>query len=713
LVDSWASLVVVVSLSLTMNSFQQFANSLQDPGTSSTFVQIRSSLERIPQLLLSSSNLLNTSKQEDFQGRVSGDFNFHFQFRIEGGGFFQSGVLVAAASRYAGGLPVPLTCVWKRRVGDLLVHIPGVTSNMYQISADDIGTEVVVEASPADQDDGLTGTAIGAIGPFDLDPATRRSLDDALGFGEARFEASFLSADDDGPSRDGRNGRNKGPQDVKISISAENVKVCGVPGKRDIVAEYGTDFPKVILHPLDSVKFTLAMGETNTLQLAARSRSKRDLLALCVRCFHAKKHISLTAISEHLLPVQHMTTVASSVTESGSQVDACVIVERLAKELNRSMSKKEVADRALRNTSIEKQDLQDQLVETIQGFSEVMGGLEEELDAPTLLVQPQISPQEVQEQLQESLKTNELLEAELRRSRGEIEKLRSEREEREAHPSGGGALADEAARLREERSALQTRLLELSTGSYDLQTQKKTEQAHTQELKRLRQDVEALHNQKEYLRDELQEKAREKEDLQQNFLYVKTQLDKVQMKQARSIGPGGGQEAEKHQMAVDAVGAERSELSCRLESLLNDFEKEKAYHEQSVERLMKVNGKLMEEKDRASREVMRLGQLYSEAVQQLKDLGTTTAEVAVPEKAFGATGSSSSSSYHVAAAAAAERSPFAVSRHRPEDDEDNDKDLQQEIEQARAELRELDEKISKRDQENESLKSRIRKLAVA
>merc|ERR1719343_203643 len=108
------------------------------------------------------------------------------------------------------------------------------------------------------------------------------------------------------------------------------------------------------------------------------------------------------------------------------------------------------------------------------------------------------------------------------------------------------------------------------------------DQAHTQELKRLRQDVESLHNQKEHFRRDLQDKDREREELQQNFLYVKNQLDKVQMKQAQShanYGDGGTRELQKHQHSLEAVGEERSRLSSRLEQILNEFEKEKAYHE--------------------------------------------------------------------------------------------------------------------------------------
>jgi len=437
------------------------------------------------------------------------------------------------------------------------------------------------------------------------------------------------------------------------------------------------------------------MSESKTFQLSAPSRAVRDLVALTIRCFHAKKHISSAAILRQLLPVQQLVPGpgVGGAPLDGGRLDFCIVLERLIKELNRSMMQKELSERMLRNTNLEKHDLQDQLLETIGGFSEVMGDLEGQLTDPSLppAAQPAASPDRLQEQVKESFSTNQFLQAELQRATDELAQLRSEREarRRDDRPAGGGVLVQEATRLREERSALQTRLMELSNGTFNAEKQEKVDQAHTQELKRLRQDVEQLHNSKEQLRRELQDKGREREELQQNFLYVKSQLDKVQMKQAQSFnGNGsadGSREQQKHQKALDAVGEERSRLSSRLETLLNEFEKEKGYHEQSLERLMKANGKIMEEKDRSSREVQRLSQLYADSVKQLQGVGQ---------------------------GGETDRTMMTTGTLRPEDGGSSDEG-QDEVRKLTAELATVEESLVKREQENDSLKSRIRKLAIA
>ncbi|CAE7637053.1 unnamed protein product [Symbiodinium pilosum] len=162
-----------------MQTLKDLTSSLHD---GASLQRLRDNLNELPKRWLA-----RVEQPEDYLlGTVRGECNYHFKFRLEGGGYFQTGVLVASAEASPGGLPVPLKCRWKRKIGDLPVEIPGVTSNMYQISADDVGTDISVEAQPADFDDGHHGIVIGEIGPFELDPATRRSLDNALGLGGSR-----------------------------------------------------------------------------------------------------------------------------------------------------------------------------------------------------------------------------------------------------------------------------------------------------------------------------------------------------------------------------------------------------------------------------------------------------------------------------------------------------------------------------------------------
>ncbi|CAK0855506.1 unnamed protein product, partial [Prorocentrum cordatum] len=112
-----------------MQTLHELARSLNDPrGLEAGLEKLRDGLLEIPRML----QLCESAQDDVSLGRVSGDHNFRFTFRLEGGGFFQTGVLIAAAESFTSNMPIPLKCKWKRRVGDLPVEIPGVTSNMYQ-----------------------------------------------------------------------------------------------------------------------------------------------------------------------------------------------------------------------------------------------------------------------------------------------------------------------------------------------------------------------------------------------------------------------------------------------------------------------------------------------------------------------------------------------------------------------------------------------------
>mmetsp|Transcript_88639 Transcript_88639/g.211640 ORF Transcript_88639/g.211640 Transcript_88639/m.211640 type:complete len:650 (+) Transcript_88639:101-2050(+) len=649
-----------------MQTLKDLTSSLHD---SASLQRLRDNLNELPKRWLA-----RVEQPEDYLlGSVRGECNYHFKFRLEGGGYFQTGVLVASAEASPGGLPVPLKCRWKRKIGDLPVEIPGVTSNMYQISADDVGTDISVEAQPADVDDGHHGTVIGEIGPFELDPATRRSLDNALGLGGSRFAVmqSKLPGEAPGGAR----------QDLAIQVSSEGVRVtsvgAGYQGRdsREVYAEYSSEYPKVIIHPLDTTKFRLVMSEVKTFHLMALTRTARDLIALTIRCFHAKKYMSTSSLLQTLLPVQAPATAGAVIPITDARLDACIVLETLAKELNRTMQQKEISEKVLRNTNHEKRQLQEQLMETISGFTEVIEGLQDQCDGATNVP----SADRLQEQLKEISSSNRSQQAEVESLRMHLEKLGESKKLAEARARTGAGAGPEAQvhQLKDERDMLKARLEELSSNTATVQHDQQ-EQVHTQELKRLRQDVESLHNEKEQLRRQLQDQDKERQELQDNFLYVKTQLDKVQMKQAEAAQNGssdGQKELQRHKQTLQSISEERNRLAARMDSALNVAEKEKAYHEQSVERVTTANARLMEERDRISKEVERLSSLYAESVRQLQ-----------------------------ASLADAQSGKF---------ESDAGQTDPAEVALLRSEAEDLDAMLRERDEENDALKTRIRKLAVS
>jgi len=362
-----------------------------------------------------------------------------------------------------------------------------------------------------------------------------------------------------------------------------------------------------------------------------------------------------------------------------ARLDACIVLERLAKELNRSMQQKEISEKVLRNTSHEKRQLQEQLMETISGFTEVIEGLQDQCDGTNVTM----SLERMQDQVRDVQATNKALQAEVESVRMHLEKLNESKKAEARSDLNGVGPGPEAQvhQLKDERDMLKARLEELSSNTATVQHDQQ-EQVHTQELKRLRQDVESLHNQKEQLRRQLQEQDKERQELQENFLYVKAQLDKVQLKQAEGAQSGyldGQKELQRHKQTLQSITDERNKLSTRLDSALSVAEKEKAYHEQSVERVTAANARLLEERDRIAKEVERLSSLYAQSVNQL--------QASLADHQSASEYRSGSQAEHAAG--------------------------QVEMAHLRSSIQHLDMVLQEKDEENDALKTRIRKLAVA
>lgn len=118
---------------------------------------------------------LNLSNQKQSNIRIWGDYNYVFRFNTQGESLYQTSILYADAESTTSTqrLPIPIRCKWFRiKNGDRSYAISEVSSNVYQLSAEDIGCKIRVEATPIDEDE-YQGKAFGEFGPIELDPSAR------------------------------------------------------------------------------------------------------------------------------------------------------------------------------------------------------------------------------------------------------------------------------------------------------------------------------------------------------------------------------------------------------------------------------------------------------------------------------------------------------------------------------------------------------------
>lgn len=588
-------------------------------------------------------------------------FSLRFEPRSEGGagGIWQTGVLAAATySPSAGGAPLPIRCRWSRRIGMHEVEVPGIEGDQYYLSADDIGTEVVCHATSAEG--APRGGGAGVIGPVALDPSTRMSLEQLVASGVGPF-----------PVRHHRSLDDTHPRDVMIRVTPEQVRVVhpgSARGGGDATACYCADYPKVVLHPASQQSFTLELSgdPEHSYHFVALSRCSRDLIALLIRAFHSRQYVALTYLLSQLTQNPAAPGARLSVPKESMEYDVPALGGRIAKELHRTVGQLLLLARHSRNAEKEKLELQEQLRETIQSYTEAIEKMHQQVASagggPAGSLRLQLhDARAVYSQLQL-----------------EMQELKPQLEEAQLLVSGAGPLAAsgehaaEVAALRGDISNLRSSIAALSSTS-------RGTGVRAVELQGLRQDIEVLTREKDELQRCAKKAGADKKDLIENFLYIKGCLDKLQMAslQAPPSQPDVERELAQVKTAYDQAVDERNRFSVRLEALERDREQQKGSRESAVERMMTVNSRLIEERGNLEKDKARISELYSRTVGAAQPGGTTPA----------------TSGYPGLAAPSAEGAAKA-------------------IEALQAELAQKAAMLDEKQRETDSLRQRLRKLAT-
>jgi len=464
---------------------------------------------------------------------------------------------------------------------------------MYHASADDVGMQIICLAEPEGQRQ--LGVAQAIIGPFELDPITRMSLENIVSSGASRF-----------PVRHFRDQNDPHPRDLQIHVTQEHVKVVhpgAGRGSGEVMAPYSADYPKVIIHPTDTCKFRLELcdEQDKIFHFVALSRTMRDLITLLVRTFHARQYVATSFILSRLFqdparPGAPLTTIMTQ------EFDLQRLADRLGKELDRT-----ALERVVRNSNNEKRELQAQLSETIGSYTEAIEKLHQQL-TPT----KGGAAAALQLQIHDGRALNSRLNLEAQELRQQLEDLQAAGDEGPALEKRARAIEGfkmEIAKLRAQINSL--------AGNVEMHSQR--DMTRADELRRLRSDVNSLNREKEALEQSVAQAEKEKEDLIENFLYTKGCLDKLQIACINSPACSPEHEREVAQLrdTYNQVVDERNRLMVKVEAMDKDREKQKQFRESALEKVSQANARLLEERDRLEKEKARVSALYQQTIGML------------------------------------------------------------------------------------------------
>ncbi|KAH7649647.1 hypothetical protein FG379_000907 [Cryptosporidium bovis] len=205
---------------------------------------------------------------------------------------------------------------WRRKYGENFIDIPNIEQNqrVYDLTADDIGTIILVEIKPKIETEDKLNITYGELGPICIDDSTRKSLLNSIRSGIVRFPVKLLGNEYDilfDPKKNNYLDSLNSMELIRdlLVITTEDVKVLrdGMSSSIGLNAEKRTEWSakyfggniQVILDTNNHCEFTLISGNDlhkQSIRVKATSKNSRDILTLTIRCLNAKHLISVETI---------------------------------------------------------------------------------------------------------------------------------------------------------------------------------------------------------------------------------------------------------------------------------------------------------------------------------------------------------------------------------------------------------------------------------
>ncbi|GFE53109.1 DNA topoisomerase 2, putative [Babesia ovis] len=361
---------------------------------------------------------------------ISGDYNFGFNVKFHPQ---EIGVVVATVSGVK-----ESECVfkWRRKHDSYEVDIDYVTGPRYILTADDVGNSLILHCI---SNDGL-GTAIGEIGPFDVDVTSRRAIQDALINSTARHDL-FLERDassvrsilevlrtpEANIKPDGSNIK------YVIYIMSEEVQLQpddDFKGEEILKCRYTSSYPRVRLCNEDPLRMYLRISDKHELTLRTFSKQQRDMVALMLRAFHSRMLI-LNALEANSLEVLRDGKL-QDVTNGGRHLNVVLALQKTNDDLSVALDETTRLRRELSRCKQEKSFLESEMENTIKVFQQQLSedddkkpkkGHQKENHNETLYTELINRNAQLADQLSEMTKERNAMEEELDTLRGERNRL--------------------------------------------------------------------------------------------------------------------------------------------------------------------------------------------------------------------------------------------------------------------------------------------------
>ncbi|KAK9172261.1 Uncharacterized protein cmbei_6004300 [Cryptosporidium meleagridis] len=294
---------------------------------------------------------------------------------------------------------------WRRKIGEKLIDIQGKDSSLkYNLTADDVGTIIIIEICPKGEANDPLNITYCELGPIEIDDTTKISLSKSLKTGLIRFPVEIIKdefenlIDPENSSKELKKNEDLALTKDILVVTNDDVKVI-----KNGMASSNSSFEKKIVwsakyfggnihiqlnHQSSSCQeFTLCSGydiHKQKISIRATSRNARDIATLTIRCLNIRHTISLEAIiggGVSWIPKDSTANNLDNIEiEESRKLNIFAYIGRLEDEIANLENKKEKLNEDKRLLQNEKAILENELAETISAYQDIISQYQQEKD---------------------------------------------------------------------------------------------------------------------------------------------------------------------------------------------------------------------------------------------------------------------------------------------------------------------------------------------
>ncbi|CAD98471.1 hypothetical protein [Cryptosporidium parvum Iowa II] len=297
---------------------------------------------------------------------------------------------------------------WRRKMGEKLIDIQGKDSSLkYNLTADDVGTIIIIEIYPKGEANDPLNITYCELGPIEIDDTTKISLSKSLKTGLIRFPVEIIKDEfeslinPENSSKELKNDEDSIMTKDILVVTNDDVKVI-----KNGMTSSNSNFEKKIVwsakyfggnihiqlnHQSSSCQeFTLCSGydiHKQKISIKTTSRNARDIAALTIRCLNIRHTISLEAIiggGVSWIPKNSTVNDSDNMEiEENRKLNIFAYIGRLEDEIANLENNKEKLNEDKKLLQTEKAILENELAETISAYQDIISQYQQEKDTKT------------------------------------------------------------------------------------------------------------------------------------------------------------------------------------------------------------------------------------------------------------------------------------------------------------------------------------------